>query len=135
MALRLPNPLVAAHSFAAPVRRRPVKGATSTGLLTLGLRDSRTTCFLLWQKLIRQEQMPCSTVNKHGKQKGKQLGNLIVSQIIGVVIGRQCGKYTQEVIGYSDGTQRNLATMAQDGATQEQLKTLMPRRPTPPWWT
>ena len=79
--------------------------------------------------------MPCSTVNKHGKQKGKQLGNLIVSQIIGVVIGRQCGKYTQEVIGYGDGTQRNLATMAQDGATQEQLKTLMPRRPTLPWWT
>lgn len=63
------------------------------------------------------------------QEKGRQLGNLVVPQIIGVVIGRQCGKYTQAVIGYSDGSQRNLATIAQDDATQEHLKMLIAAAP------
>ena len=42
------------------------------------------------------------------QEKGKQLGNLVVPQVIGIVIGRQCGKYMQAVIGYSDGSHRNL---------------------------
>lgn len=61
--------------------------------------------------------------------RGKQLGNLLVPKIIGVVIGRRCGKYTQAVIAYSDGSQRNLATIAQDDASQEQLKMLIAATP------
>jgi uncharacterized membrane protein len=63
------------------------------------------------------------------QEKGKQLGNLVVPQIIGVVIGMQCGKYMQAVIGYSDGTQRNLPAIAQDDATQVQLKMLIAAAP------
>ena len=63
------------------------------------------------------------------QEKGKQLGNLVVPQIIGVVIGMQCGKYTQAVIGYSDGSQRNLATIARDDATQQQLEVLIAATP------
>jgi len=63
------------------------------------------------------------------QEKGKQQGNLVVPQIIGVVIGMQCGKYTQAVIGYSDGTQRNLPAIAQDDATQEHLKILIAAAP------
>jgi hypothetical protein len=63
------------------------------------------------------------------QEKGKQLGNLVVPQIIGVVIGTQCGKYTQAVIGYSDGSQRNLPTIAQDDATQGRLKMLIAAAP------
>ena len=70
---------------------------------------------------------------KRSQQKwqdtAKQQGNSVVSQIIGVVIGRQCGKYTQAVIGYSDGSQRNLPIIAQDDATQEQLKLLIAATP------
>jgi len=63
------------------------------------------------------------------QERGKQLGNLVVPQIIGVVIGMQCGKYTQAVIGYSDGTQRNLPAIAQDDATQGHLKMLIAAAP------
>ena len=63
------------------------------------------------------------------QETAKQQGNSVVPQIIGVVIGRRCGKYTQAVIGYSDGSQRNLATIAQDEATQEQLKMLIAATP------
>jgi hypothetical protein len=63
------------------------------------------------------------------QEKGKQLGNLVVPQIIGVVIGMQCGKYTEAVIGYSDGSQRNLATIARDDATQQQLEVLIAATP------
>jgi hypothetical protein len=63
------------------------------------------------------------------QETAKQQSNSVVPQIIGVVIGVQCGKYTQAVIGYSDGSQRNLATIAQDDATQEQLKMLIAATP------
>ena len=63
------------------------------------------------------------------QEAGRQLGNLVVPQITGVVIGTHCGKYTQAVIGYSDGTQRTLPSVAQDDATQEQLKILIAAAP------
>jgi hypothetical protein len=63
------------------------------------------------------------------QEKGKQLGNVVVPQIIEVVIGTQCGKYTQALIGYSDGSQRSLPTIAQDDATQGQLKMLIAATP------
>jgi hypothetical protein len=59
------------------------------------------------------------------QETAKQQSNSVVPQIIGVVIGMQCGKYTQAVIGYSDGSQRNLATIARDDATQQQLEVLI----------
>ena len=63
------------------------------------------------------------------QETGKQLSNSVVPQIIGVVIGMQCGKYTQAVIGYSDGTQRTLPAIALDDATQAQLKMLIAATP------
>jgi hypothetical protein len=63
------------------------------------------------------------------QETGKQQSNLVVPQIIGVVIGVQCGKYTQAVIGYSDGTRRTLPAIARDDATQEQLKMLIAATP------
>jgi hypothetical protein len=63
------------------------------------------------------------------QETAKQQSNSAVPQIIGVVIGMQCGKYTQAVIGYSDGSQRTLPAIARDDATQEQLKMLIAAAP------